>query len=184
MSRIGDVPIPFGDDVEVDVDTKSNRVTVDGPKGRLGLDLDPDMTVTVEDGALVVRRPTDQTRHKSLHGLYHSLLENVVEGVQDGFSKELELRGIGYTARIRSGRLELELGYSHPIIFVPPEDVEVSVDTDQNNPIVRVEGVDKRLVGEVASKIRSFRPPEVYKGKGVRYRGEEISLKPGKAAVR
>lgn len=184
MSRIGDVPIPLGEDVRADVDEKSNRVTVEGPRGTLGVNLDPDMRVVVEDGALVVHRPTDQTRHKSLHGLYHSMLENLVEGVRDGYSKELELRGIGYTARKRSGRLELELGFSHPIIFVPPSAVEVDVDTSRNNPVVRVEGIDKQLVGEVAAKIRSFRPPEVYKGKGVRYLGEQISLKPGKAAVR
>lgn len=184
MSRIGDVPIPLGEDVQVDVDPKSNRVTVEGPKGTLILDVDPDMSVNVEDGAVVVRRPTDQTRHKSLHGMYHSVLENLVTGVQEGYSKELELRGIGYTARVRSGRLHLELGYSHPVIFVPPEDVDVSVDTDQNNPVLHIEGIDKQLVGEVAAKIRSFRPPEAYKGKGVRYRDEQITLKPGKAAVR
>ncbi len=183
MSRIGNVPVPFGDDVTVSLD-KANRLTVSGPKGELWVDIDPELTVEVSDSELVVKRPTDQKRHRALHGLYHSVVENVVNGVTEGHRKELELRGIGYSARLRGGRLQLELGFSHPIIFVPPEEVDISVNSDRNNPRIVVEGVDKQLVGEVAAKIRKFRPPEVYKGKGIRYVGEQITLKPGKAAVR
>lgn len=183
MSRIGNVPVPFGDDVTISVD-KANRVTVEGPRGALSIDVDPELNVEITDSELVVHRPTDQKRHRALHGLYHSVLENVVEGVTEGHRKELELRGIGYTANWRNNRLQLELGFSHPIIFIPPEEVDVSVSTDRNNPRIIIEGVDKQLVGEVAAKIRALRPPEVYKGKGIRYVGEQISLKPGKAAVR
>lgn len=183
MSRIGNVPVPFGDDVTVSLDN-ANRLTVAGPKGELAVDVDPELSVEITDDAVVVLRPTDQKRHRALHGLYHSVVENVVYGVTEGHWKELELRGIGYSARLRGDRLQLELGFSHPIIFVPPEELDISVDTDRNNPRIVIEGVDKQLVGEVAAKIRALRPPEAYKGKGIRYVGEEITLKPGKAAVR
>lgn len=183
MSRIGNVPVPLGDNVTASID-RTNRVTVEGPKGTLSVDVDPELSVEIDDGQMVVERPTDHKRHRALHGLYHSLLKNVVEGVTDGHKAQLELRGIGYTASWRNNRLQLELGFSHSIVFVPPEEVDVSVDTQPNNPVITVEGVDKQLVGEVAAKIRKFRPPEAYKGKGIRYLGEQISLKPGKAAVR
>jgi large subunit ribosomal protein L6 len=183
MSRIGNVPVPFGEEVTVSLD-EANRLTVTGPKGELSIDVDPELSVEIVDDAVVVERPTDQKRHRALHGLYHSVVENVVNGVTEGHRKELELRGIGYSARLQRGRMQLELGFSHPIVFVPPEEVDITVNTDRNHPRIIVEGVDKQLVGEVAAKIRALRPPEAYKGKGIRYVGEHITLKPGKAAVR
>lgn len=184
MARIGDNPIPFGDDVTVTVDDQ-NVVTVEGPKGELHQQIDPDLTVEVKDDAIVVTRPTDQKRHRSVHGLSRSLLQNLVEGVTEGYKKELKIIGVGYRAQMSNGALELALGYSHPIFFLPPDEVTISVDTDRGqDDIIVVEGIDKELVGQVAAKIRSMRPPEPYKGKGVRYVDENIELKAGKTAAR
>jgi len=183
MARIGSRPIPFGDDVTVSVDS-NNAVTVEGPKGTLTQKIDSELEVSVEEHEVVVDRPTDQKRHRSLHGLSRSLLQNMVEGVTEGYTKELEIRGIGYRAQVSNGALELALGYSHPIFFLPPEDISVSVDSDRDEETIVVEGIDKELVGQVASKIRSFRPPEPYNGKGIRYVDEEITLKAGKTAAR
>ena len=170
--------------MSVSVDN-ANVVTVEGPKGTLTELIDPELTVEVHEDHLVVRRPTDQKRHRSLHGLSRSLLENMVTGVTEGYKKELTIIGVGYRAQMSNGTLELALGYSHPIYFLPPSDVSVSVDSDRGqDDIITGEGVDKELVGQVAAKIRSLRPPEPYKGKGVRYVDEEISLKAGKTAAR
>lgn len=184
MARIGDNPIPFGDDVTVSVDDK-NVVTVEGPKGTLTQQIDPDMTIDVDDGAVTVHRPTDQKRHRSLHGLSRSLLQNMVEGVTEGYKKELKIIGVGYRAQMSSGALELALGYSHPIFFLPPDEVSISVDSGRGqDDVIVVKGIDKELVGQVAAKIRSMRPPEPYKGKGVRYVDEHVPLKAGKTAAR
>lgn len=184
MARIGSRPIPFGDDVTISVDEK-NVVTVKGPKGELTRQVDPDLTVEVSDEEVTVTRPTDQKRHRSLHGLTRSLLQNMVEGVADGYEKELKIIGVGYRAQMSNGALELALGYSHPIFFLPPEEVTISVDTGRGqDDIIKVEGIDKELVGQVAAKIRSMRPPEPYKGKGVRYIDEHVPLKAGKTAAR
>lgn len=184
MARIGDNPIPYGDDVSVSVDDE-NVVTVEGPKGTLTEQIDPEMTIEVSDEDVVVRRPGDQKRYRSVHGLSRSLIKNMVEGVTEGYKKELKIIGVGYRAQMSNGALELALGYSHPIYFLPPSEVDVSVDTDRGqDDIIVVEGVDKELVGQVAAKIRSFRPPEPYKGKGVRYVDENVERKAGKTAAR
>lgn len=184
MARIGSRPVPFGDDVTVTVDD-DNLVTVEGPKGELAQQIDPDLTVSIEADQVVVDRPTDQKRHRSLHGLSRSLIQNMIEGVTEGYKKELKIIGVGYRAQMSDGALELALGYSHPIFFLPPEPIDVSVDTDRGqDDIIVVEGVDKELVGQVAAKIRAMRPPEPYKGKGVRYVDEDIERKAGKTAAR
>jgi large subunit ribosomal protein L6 len=141
--------------------------------------------VTVHDEEIVVDRPTDQKRHRSLHGLSRSLIRNMVRGVTEGYTKKLTIIGVGYRAQMSDGALELALGYSHPIFFLPPEEVSISVESGRGqDDVITVEGIDKELVGQVAAKIRSFRPPEPYKGKGVRYVDEEITLKAGKTAAR
>jgi len=184
MARIGDNPIPFDDEVTVSVDDQ-NVVTVEGPKGTLTEQIDPELTLKVEDDHMIVQRPTDQKRHRSLHGLSRSLLMNMVEGVTDGYRKELKIIGVGYRAQVSNGALEVALGYSHPIYFLPPSNISVSVNSDRGqDDIIIVEGIDKELVGQVAAKIRSLRPPEPYKGKGVRYVDEQVTLKAGKTAAR
>ena len=182
MSRIGKAPISLPKGVEIDV-SKGNLVKVKGPKGELLQQIDPDLTVEVEDGQLTITRPTDQKRHRSIHGLYRSLINNMVEGVSTGFVKELELVGVGYRASNTGQLLELTLGYSHPIMFYIPNEVKVEAKMEKGkNPLVRLESIDKQLLGQVAAKIRSFRKPEPYKGKGVRFVGEEIRRKAGKTA--
>lgn len=184
MARIGSRPIPFGDDVTITVDDR-NVVTVEGPKGELSQQIDPDLTIEVGDGEVTVTRPTDQKRHRSIHGLSRSLLQNMVEGVTEGYKKELKIIGVGYRAQMSDGALELALGYSHPIYFLPPDEVSISVDSGRGqDDVITVEGIDKELVGQVAAKIRSMRPPEPYKGKGVRYVDEHVPLKAGKTAAR
>ncbi len=184
MSRIGRQPIHLPDGVRVEV-APNNVVTVTGPKGTLTLQVDPDITVEVEDKTVRVLRPTDQKRHRALHGLYRALIQNMVTGVTQGYRKELEIIGIGFRASMSGNMLELALGYSHPIYFVPPEGIKLSVRSERgSNPIVIVEGIDKQLVGEVAAKIRALRPPEPYKGKGIRYVGEYVRRKAGKTAGR
>ncbi len=184
MSRIGKLPIELTDKVSVDV-SGGNLVTVKGPKGELSTQIDPDLQVEINDGQLQVVRPTEQKRHRSMHGLYRSLINNMVVGVTDGYKKELEVIGVGYRAAVTNGVLELALGFSHPIYFLPPEGINVSVDTKRGkNPVVVVEGIDKQMVGQVASKIRELRPPEPYKGKGIRYTDEYVRRKAGKTAAR
>lgn len=184
MSRVGNAPIPVSDQIKVDIGS-NNFVTVSGPKGELTLQVDPDIRIKLKDGELLVSRPTEQKRHRALHGLYRSLLGNMVIGVTEGFKKELEVIGVGYRALLQNGVLELALGYSHPIYFVPPEGVDITVDAKRGkNTLILIEGVDKQMVGQVAAKIRSLRPPEPYKGKGVRYTNEYVRRKAGKTAAR
>ncbi|GIV57398.1 MAG: 50S ribosomal protein L6 [Rhodothermaceae bacterium] len=184
MSRIGKMPIPVGDKIKVNI-AANNVVTVSGPKGELSLQVDPDIRVALEDGELVVTRPTDQKRHKAMHGLYRALLANMVEGVSEGYKRQLEVIGVGYRAEVNNGVLELGLGYSHPIYFVPPPGISISVASARGqNTIITIEGIDKQLVGQVAAKLRALRPPEPYKGKGVRYVGEYVRRKAGKTAAR
>ena len=185
MARMGNTPVPVAEEVTVDV-ASDNTVTVEGPNGQLALDVDPDLTIEVDDDELVLHRASDARATRERHGLYRSLLTNVMVGVTEGYRKELEVRGIGYRVSVDSdGVLELALGFSHPIFFAPPEEITFSVRSERNeNPVIAVEGVDKELVGQVAAKVRSLRPPEPYKGKGVRYVGEDVERKAGKTAAR
>lgn len=183
MSRIGKAPINVPEGVSITVD--KNVVNVKGPKGELSQQIDPDITCKVEDGVVTVERPTEQKRHKSLHGLYRSLVSNMVEGVSNGYKKEMELVGVGYKAAVQNNVLELNLGYSHSIYFAVPEEIKVSAETVKGqNPKVTVEGIDKQLVGQVSAKIKSLRKVEPYKGKGIRFVGEHIRRKAGKTAAK
>lgn len=155
-------------------------MSIEGPKGRLEQAIHPSMTIKVEGGALLVQRPSESKPHKSLHGLTRTLLFNMVEGVIKGHQKSLEIHGVGYRADLQGKALVLQLGLSHPIVFRPPEDIQVSVGKGNK---ISVSGIDKQLVGEVAAKIRSFRPPEPYKGKGIRYEGEVVRRKAGKTGA-
>jgi len=183
MSRIGKLPIDLPSGVSVNVSGK-NDVTVKGPKGELALTVDPDITLSQEDGVLNVQRPTEQKRHRAMHGLYRSLLANMVKGVSEGYSIDLELIGVGYAATMQGDLLELRLGFSHPIFFVAPPGVTLSASTKGKQIFVNVSGVDKQMVGQVAAKIRGLRPPEPYKGKGIRYTTEIVRRKAGKTAGR
>jgi large subunit ribosomal protein L6 len=184
MSRIGNKPVNISDGVTIDVSDK-NLVTVKGPKGALSQQVDPDLVLEIQDGSLVVKRPTEQKRHKAMHGLYRSLINNMVEGVSLGYKKELELVGVGYKAAVQGKLLELNLGHSHSIFFEIPEELSVSAETLKGkNPIVTLEGIDKQLIGHVAAKIRALRKIEPYKGKGVRFVGEQIRRKAGKTAAK
>lgn len=184
MSRIGNQPIELGENVTVDV-AADNVVTVKGPKGELSFQVDPTLTVEAKNGEVVVSRSTDQKLQKSLHGLSRSLIDSAVLGVTEGYRKELEVIGVGYRAVVNNGVLELALGFSHPIYFVPPKGISIEVDAKRGkNPIIIVEGTDKQMVGQVTAKIRSLRPPEPYKGKGVRYVDEYVRRKAGKTAAR
>ena len=177
MSRIGKQPIEIPDGVSVDV--KPGEVTVKGPKGELNQVVVREMKVSVDDGIVSVERPTNRGEHRALHGLTRSLIANMVEGVTDGFERKLEIQGVGYRAQLKGKSLELALGYSHPVTVEAPEGIEFEV--PQPTEIV-VRGIDKQLVGEVAARIRKRRPPEPYKGKGVRYAGEHVARKVGKRA--
>ena len=184
MSRIGKAPINIPAEVEVTV-SKSNVVTVKGKNATLTQQVNQDISVELEEGVLTVKRPTEQKRHKAMHGLYRSLIANMVEGVSTGFKKELELVGVGYRASNQGQLLELTLGYSHPIFFAIPEEVKVTTVSERGqNPKVVLESADKELIGEVAAKIRAFRKPEPYKGKGIRFVGEQIRRKAGKTAAK
>ena len=182
MSRIGKKPVPVPAGVTISVG-KDNVITVKGPKGELKQDIDRDITVEVKDGQIEFVRPTDQIRHRALHGLYRSLVANMVKGVTEGFKKEMELVGVGYKAANQGNILDLSLGYSHNIIFEVPKELKVVTSQEKgDNPRIVLEGTDKQLLGAVAAKIRSLRKPEPYKGKGVKYKGEFIRRKAGKAA--
>jgi large subunit ribosomal protein L6 len=176
MSRIGRLPIIVPSGVDVTIDGRT--VTVKGPKGTLSRALHPDMTVSREDGTIVVTRPTEQKTHKQLHGLTRTLVNNMVVGVTDGYRKGLEITGVGYRAALNGKKLQLNLGYSHQIEIDPPEGITFEV---ENPTRLAVLGIDKELVGQVAAQVRSTRKPEPYKGKGVRYAGEYIRRKAGKA---
>ena len=182
MSRIGKEPIHIPAGVEVGISDK-NVVTVKGPKGSLAQTLDPAIKVTKEDGVLTFSRPTDLKHHRSMHGLYRALVANMVEGVTKGFTSEQELVGVGYRATAKGQHLQLSLGFSHNVVFDLPSEVKVTATQEKGkNPIVRLESIDKQVLGAVAAKIRSLRKPEPYKGKGVRFVGENIRRKAGKAA--
>jgi len=177
MSRIGKKPIEIPDGVNIDV--KPGEVTVKGPKGELSQDLVREMKVSIDDGTLTVERPTDRGEHRALHGLTRSLIANMVTGVTDGFERRLQIQGVGYRAQLKGKELEMSLGYSHPVTVEAPEGIEFEV--PQPTEVV-VRGINKQLVGEVAARIRKRRPPEPYKGKGVRYADEHVTRKVGKRA--
>jgi large subunit ribosomal protein L6 len=177
MSRIGKQPIAIPSGVDVAID--GSRVTVKGPKGTLEQTLHRDMGLSLDDGTLRVERPSDERLHRSLHGLTRTLIANMVEGVTNGFEKRLEIVGVGYRATLKGSDLELSVGYSHTVSFPPPEGIEFEVPAP-NRIVVR--GIDKQRVGEVAANIRKVRKPEPYKGKGIRYEGEYVRKKAGKAA--
>lgn len=182
MSRIGNAPIALTSGVSFSVDA-SNLVTVKGPKGELTEQVHPDLIVKQEDGVVTLERPTEQKRHKSMHGLYRSLLSNMVVGVTEGYKLELELIGVGYRVNNTGNLLELTLGYSHPIYFMVPGEVTLTTAMEKGKaPLIVLESIDKQLIGQVAAKIRAFRKPEPYKGKGVRFKGENIRRKAGKTA--
>ncbi|MBN9299304.1 MAG: 50S ribosomal protein L6 [Filimonas sp.] len=182
MSRVGKKPVtvPSGVTITVGAD---NVVKVKGPKGELSQAVDRDIKVEVKDGVINVGRPTDQIRHKALHGLYRALIANLVKGVTDGYKRELELVGVGYKAANQGNMLDLSLGYSHNILIAIPSELKVTTVTEKGqNPKIFLEGIDKQLLGQVAAKLRSLRKPEPYKGKGVKYSDEVIRRKAGKAA--
>jgi len=183
MSRIGKKPIRIPENVELSV-SAGNEVLVKGPKGSLTQVVDRDIKVHVKDGETLVERPTEQKRHKAMHGLYRSLINNMVVGVSEGYKKELELVGIGYKAACAGNVLELSLGYSHSIFFAVPNEITVNAVTKKGkNPTVTLESIDKQLLGQVAAKIRSLRKVEPYKGKGIRYAGEQVRRKAGKTVA-
>jgi len=182
MSRIGKQPIPVPQGVTVKIG-EDNVITVKGPKGELTQAVDRDMKVEVKDGNIEVTRPTEQIRHRAMHGLYRSLISNLVKGVTDGYKKDLELVGVGYKASNTGNTLDLALGYSHNIIFEVPKELTVTTVTEKGkNPLISLTSPDKQLLGAVAAKLRSLRKPEPYKGKGVKYTDEVVRRKAGKAA--
>ena len=182
MSRIGKAPITLPQGVEFSV-AENNVVTVKGPKGELQQEVDKAIKVKLEEGVVTLERPTEQKRHKALHGLYRSLLNNMVVGVSEGYKIEQELVGVGYRANLKGNLLELTLGFSHPIVLQLPEEVKCEAKAEKGKaPRITLTSHDKQLVGQVAAKIRSLRKPEPYKGKGVRYLGEQVRRKAGKAA--
>jgi large subunit ribosomal protein L6 len=181
MSRIGKKSITLTKDVTVQVEKSS--VTVKGPKGTLSQQIDPDFKIEIADGELTVIRPTEQKRHKALHGLYRALIANMTQGVSEGYKKQLELVGVGYKATAQGNILELALGYSHSIFVAIPQELSVAAETPKGkNPTVTLEGIDKQLIGQVAAKIKSLRKVEPYKGKGIRFSGEQVRRKAGKTA--
>lgn len=179
MSRIGNMPVtlPSG----VDVDINGSDVTVKGAQGVLTYSFHPDMTIERDNGAVLVRRPSDEGAHRALHGLTRSLLANMVTGVSQGFSKSLELVGVGYRVQQSGKGITLSVMYSHPVVIDPPDGVTLEV---EGNNRIHVRGIDKQKVGQLAAQIRKVRPPNVYTGKGIRYLGEQVRLKPGKSARR
>lgn len=184
MSRIGKSPIQIPGGVKIDI-SGQNLVTVKGPKGELSQSVHPDMKISVEDSVLTLERPTEQKRHRAMHGLYRSLLANMVQGVSEGFVKELELVGVGYRVSNMGNLLELTVGYSHPIMLYVPDEIKVETITEKGqNPKIRLTSHEKQLLGQIASKIRSLRKPEPYKGKGIKYTGEILRRKAGKTAAK
>jgi large subunit ribosomal protein L6 len=181
MSRIGKKPVSIPKGVTITV--KDSVVTVKGPKGELSQEIDRDITIEITETELIVGRPTEQIRHRAMHGLYRSLIANLVKGVTEGYKKELELVGVGFKAANQGNVLDLALGYSHNIIFEVPKELKVATTTEKGqNPKIFLEGSDKQLIGAVAAKLRSLRKPEPYKGKGVKYSDEVVRRKAGKAA--
>lgn len=178
MSRIGKKPVPIPNGV--DVQLKDNYIKVKGPKGELERQLHEEMIINVEDGKVIVQRPTESKKHKSLHGLTRTLISNMIQGVTQGFEKSLELVGVGYRATKQGQKLVLAVGYSHPVEIVPPKGLEIEVPSPN---IITVKGIDKEQVGALAANIRAVREPEPYKGKGIKYEGEYIRRKVGKAGA-
>lgn len=178
MSRVGKQPVIVPQGVEVAIE--GSHVSVQGPKGTLDARFDADLGIALVDGEILVTRPTDQPRHRALHGLTRSLIANMVEGVSAGFERSLEIHGVGYRAQQKGAMVEFSVGYSNPVPFEAPEGIELVVESPT---LVHVRGIDKQAVGEVAARIRRIRPPEPYKGKGIRYRGEQVRRKAGKAAA-
>ena len=182
MSRIGKQPVVAPSGVTITVN-KENVVTVKGPKGELKQAIDRDITVEVKDGQITFARPTDQIRHRALHGLYRSLVSNLVKGVTDGYQRKLELIGVGFKAANQGNVIDLSLGFSHNIVFEVPKEIKVVTAQEKGqNPTITLDGIDKQLIGQVAAKLRGLRKPEPYKGKGIRYVGEVVRKKAGKAA--
>ncbi len=182
MSRIGKLPVSLPAKVEISV-ASDNTVTVKGPKGSLSQKIDPDIKVQIEDGTLTVERPTEQKRHKALHGLYRALISNMVVGVSQGYTREMEVIGVGYRVENQGNLLTLTIGYSHPVMFYVPSEIKLTTAMEKGSaPLIRLEGIDKELLGQVCAKIRSFRKPEPYKGKGIMFKGEQIRRKAGKTA--
>ncbi len=178
MSRIGKQPVPIPEKTKIDIN--GANVTVTGPKGSLSFEVPPDINVAIEEKELVVKRKSDLKKNRALHGLTRALIYNMVEGVNKGYKKELQIVGVGFRAEVKGKIMVMNLGYSHPIIFRPPEGIHIVVEPKENR--IEVSGIDKQLVGQVAAKIRSFRKPEPYKGKGIRYMGEHVRHKAGKTA--
>jgi large subunit ribosomal protein L6 len=182
MSRIGKKPVEIPAGVTISVNN-DNVVTVKGPKGELKQTVDRDIKVEVKDGVVDILRPTEQIRHRAMHGLYRSLISNMVLGVTEGYTKKLELVGVGYKAANQGNLLDLALGYSHNIVFEIPKELKVTTSQEKGqNPMISFESIDKQLIGQVCAKIRSLRKPEPYKGKGVKFAGEVLRRKAGKSA--
>ena len=182
MSRIGKLPVNLPKGVTVSI-SDGNVISVKGPLGELKQPIDKEMTVKVEDNTVLIERPSESKNHKSLHGLYRALIANMVTGVSQGYRKDLELVGVGYRAEAKGQMLELSLGYSHEIILQVPDEIKVATKTERrSNPVITLTGIDKQLIGHVAAKIRSLRPPEPYKGKGIKFVGEQLRRKAGKSA--
>ena len=183
MSRIGKLPITLPPSVTLDIND-NNLVTVKGPKGEMQQQIHPEMKLTVEDGVLSIERPSEAKDHKSLHGLYRSLISNMIIGVSEGYRKELELVGVGYRVANTGQLLELSLGFTHPIFMELAPEIKIETKMERNkSPLIILESCDKQLLGQVCAKIRSFRKPEPYKGKGVRFVGEHVRRKSGKTAA-
>ena len=183
MSRIGKMPVNLPKGVTANV-ASNNIVAVKGPKGELKMKVDPDITMDLKEGVLNVTRPTDSKRHKAMHGLYRALINNMVTGVSEGYTKKLELVGVGYRATVTGSMLELSVGYTHPVVFGLPKEVKASAEQLKGqNPIITLESADKQLIGQMAAKIRQVRKPEPYKGKGIKFVGEVLRRKAGKSAA-
>jgi large subunit ribosomal protein L6 len=179
MSRIGRKPVTVPKGVTLQLE--GNRVAVKGPRGELRRSLHPDMQIALEKDQFTVVRPSEEKRHKALHGLTRTLVQNMVDGVSKGFTKTLEIQGVGYKAEAKPYGVNLVVGYSHPVKYEAPKGIKISVD---NNVVVKIEGADKELVGQVAAELRAVRPPEPYKGKGIRYQGEHVRRKAGKTGAK
>jgi large subunit ribosomal protein L6 len=179
MSRIGKRPLPVPQGITVKID--GSRVSVKGPKGELSRVVHEELKVRLDGNQVLVERPSDEAKHKALHGLFRALLKNMIEGVSQGYVKTLEIQGVGYKAEVKPPGIRLTVGFSHPVDYPAPPGIKLSVD---NNVLVKVEGPDKELVGQVAAEIRKVRPPEPYKGKGIRYQGEQVRRKAGKTGAK
>jgi large subunit ribosomal protein L6 len=185
MSRVGRKPIEIPAGVTVNFSKEKHQVTVKGPKGELAQMIDPDFVIKQENNEVVVERPTEQKRHKAMHGLYRALIANMVQGVSHGYKENLELIGVGYKATAQSNVLELSLGYSHSVFLAVPSEIKVQATQEKGgNPTITLEGIDKQLIGQIAAKIKSLRKVEPYKGKGIRFVGEYVRRKAGKAAAK